>query len=160
MRGDWRICGRIFLLIGICCSLVSFFIPLASWPKFHPTATGHCWSDESTKPPISPSSPIHPSTGPKCTHAYAVSPKGARRLLLHLTYPPFAFSRALDQAFAHLIRSGRINAFSVVPSIVIQRRERNDSDIWATSEGSGWKEMLKLSAFDEIENGRDIATLL
>ncbi|KLO17550.1 hypothetical protein SCHPADRAFT_821194 [Schizopora paradoxa] len=113
---------------------------------------GHCWSDESVNPPVSPSSPIHLSNAPKCTHAYAVSPRGAHRLLLHLTYPPFAFSRALDQAFAHLIRSGRINAYSVVPSIVIQRKERNDSDIWATSEGSTWRETLQHSAFEAMGN--------
>jgi hypothetical protein len=33
---------------------------------------------------------------PQCTHAYAVSSAGARRLLAHLEYPPFAYRRAVD----------------------------------------------------------------
>ncbi|KAL5523176.1 hypothetical protein ACEPAF_1443 [Sanghuangporus sanghuang] len=90
---------------------------------------GHCWSNESTNPPITPSSALHPSHKPKCTHGYVLSPFGARNLLMHLTYPPFAFSRALDQAIAHLIRTRRIQSYSVVPSIVVQRRcPRADSD--------------------------------
>ena len=38
---------------------------------------------------------LHPSFGPKCTHTYALSRSGARRLLLHLRHPPFAYSWAL-----------------------------------------------------------------
>ncbi|KAL5522579.1 hypothetical protein ACEPAG_8596 [Sanghuangporus baumii] len=83
---------------------------------------GHCWSNESTNPPITPSSALHPSYRPKCTHGYVLSPLGARNLLTHLTYPPFAFSRALDQAIAHLIWTRKIRSYSVVPSIVVQRR--------------------------------------
>ena len=41
---------------------------------------------------------------------------------MHLQYPPFAFSRAIDQAFAWLIQSGRLKGFSVVPSLVVQRK--------------------------------------
>ncbi|KAE9389983.1 hypothetical protein BT96DRAFT_926178 [Gymnopus androsaceus JB14] len=84
---------------------------------------GHCWSNESFYPAISlsESSPLssssllldldsrllsplpsqntlHPSYSPRCTHAYALSPSGAIKLLEHLEYPPFAYSRAIDQA--------------------------------------------------------------
>ncbi|TEB11594.1 hypothetical protein FA13DRAFT_1600774, partial [Coprinellus micaceus] len=111
---------------------------------------GHCWSNESTYPALSMSTlphthshalgnssfltsdpmkesfntshRLHPSLSPKCTHAYALSHAGARRLLLHLQHPPFAFSRAIDQAFAWLVQSGRLKSFSVVPSLVVQRK--------------------------------------
>lgn len=85
---------------------------------------------------------------------------------MHLTYPPFAFSRALDQAIAHLIQSQRIQSFSVVPSVVVQRRcflssaddnkcanSTQDSDIWIEEghRGSKWKETLVNSALDALE---------
>ncbi|KAJ3861601.1 hypothetical protein EV359DRAFT_66348 [Lentinula novae-zelandiae] len=97
---------------------------------------GHCWSNESFWPAISlpTKSPktqytstegvsentLHPSYSPKCTHAYALSPPGVHKLLAHLEYPPFAYSRAIDQAYAWLVSSGRINAYSVVGSVVVQ----------------------------------------
>ncbi|KAI5123231.1 hypothetical protein M0805_001320 [Coniferiporia weirii] len=131
---------------------------------------GHCWSDESLNPPLTPGSPLHPSHSPKCTHGYTLSPFGARRLLAHLAYPPFAFSRALDQALAHLVRTHRIRSFSVVPSIVVQRRcaldtsaeecalvafgGLGDSDIWAGEgqKASRWRDTLEDSALARIAN--------
>ncbi|KAF8193478.1 hypothetical protein K438DRAFT_1969382 [Mycena galopus ATCC 62051] len=101
---------------------------------------GYCWSNESHYPPLGyvaeplhdfdlPSSTsttlLHPSHGPLCTHAYAFCPTGAKRLLLHLTHPPF---RAIDHALAWLVRSGRLNSFSVVPSVVVQRKV-GESDV-------------------------------
>lgn len=65
---------------------------------------------------------IHPSYAPCCTHAYALSLSGAHRFLQHLRYPPFSFSRALDHAFSWLIESQRLRAFSIVPSVVAQRK--------------------------------------
>ena len=130
-------------------------------------SVGHCWSDETKNPPVAPHSPLHPSYKPKCTHGYAVSPAGVRRLLMHLTYPPFAFSRALDQAIAHLIQSKRIRSYSVVPSVVVQRRcfepsvndsecidSNQDSDIWIEEghRGSKWKESLVNSALDAVNS--------
>ncbi|TFK47967.1 hypothetical protein OE88DRAFT_1635363 [Heliocybe sulcata] len=122
------------------------------WPALPPLwdmiFLGHCWSDESLYPPLplpfSKPSPLHPSSTPKCTHAYAVTKAGARRLLLHLRHPPFAYSRALDQAYSWLIQSGRLTAFSVVPSIVIQRKV-GQSDVWndgGNSTGSRWRDTL------------------
>ncbi|KAF6751382.1 hypothetical protein DFP72DRAFT_816796, partial [Ephemerocybe angulata] len=117
-------------------------------PDWDVVFLGHCWSNESSYPAISGlsetallhnhshalSSPgdlkldvsashhLHPSFAPKCTHAYALSRKGARKLLLHLRYPPFSFSRAIDQAMAWLVQSGRLKSFSVVPALVVQRK--------------------------------------
>lgn len=106
---------------------------------------GHCWSNEAHHPPLHPEltplfplrqTHIHPSNGPKCTHAYAISRAGARRLLLHLRHIPFAYSRAIDQALSWLVASGRLNSFSVVPSVVVQRKtdgsdiNKNTSKAW------------------------------
>ncbi|KAG2036182.1 hypothetical protein BDR03DRAFT_960400 [Suillus americanus] len=115
---------------------------------------GHCWSNESfysalpSPRAMSPSyglltrSHIHPSYSPRCTHAYALSLSGARRLLQHLRYPPFAYSRALDQAFSWLIESGRLRAFSVVPSVVIQRKVLSSDILPGSGAGSAWREHL------------------
>ncbi|KAJ7788569.1 hypothetical protein B0H14DRAFT_2947991 [Mycena olivaceomarginata] len=109
---------------------------------------GHCWSNESYHPPLglssssdlssSVSTRLHPSHAPLCTHAYALSPTGAQRLLLDLTYPRFAYSRAIDHALAWVVQSGRLNAFSVVPSVVVQRKIGN-SDV-GMGKGSGWRD--------------------
>ncbi|TFK67681.1 hypothetical protein BDN72DRAFT_798713, partial [Pluteus cervinus] len=114
---------------------------------------GHCWSDEAHFPPLrnfdgistNPTGRIslHPSWSPKCTHAYAVSHHGARRLLLHLLYAPFAYSRPIDQAFAWLIQSKRLKSYSVVPSIIVQRKI-GQSDV-SQGIGSIWR--------DELGNG-------
>ncbi|KAL4265701.1 Glycosyltransferase family 25 protein [Pleurotus pulmonarius] len=122
---------------------------------------GHCWSDESHYPPLEhprwqifPSqSPldwprVHPSNAPKCTHAYALSKKGARRLWSHLSYPPFAYSRAIDQAFAWLIVSGRLQSYSIVPSLVVQRKIER-SDIVTGTKGSRWKDSLYNGVFGD-----------
>ncbi|KAF9016646.1 hypothetical protein BDZ89DRAFT_961714, partial [Hymenopellis radicata] len=109
---------------------------------------GHCWSNESYYPAIaSPESgsALHPSRNPKCTHAYALSRTGARRLFLHLVHPPFAYSRAIDQAFAWLIRSNRVKSYSLVPSVVIQRKI-GGSDV-SSGKGSRWRDVLVNGVF-------------
>jgi hypothetical protein len=88
---------------------------------------------------------LHPSLSPKCTHAYALSHAGARRLLLHLQHPPFAFSRAIDQAFAWLVQSGRLKSFSVVPSLVVQRKI-SKSDIILAHQGPDTSERTAKAA--------------
>ncbi|KAG0703436.1 hypothetical protein DFH29DRAFT_1042333 [Suillus ampliporus] len=115
---------------------------------------GHCWSNESFYSELSSPwvmsplydlptrSRIHPSYSPRCTHAYALSLSGARRLLQHLRHPPFAYSRALDQAFSWLIESGRLRAFSVVPSVVIQRKVLSSDIFPGSGVGSAWRERL------------------
>ncbi len=87
---------------------------------------------------------IHPSFAPKCTHAYAVTRAGARKLVQYLRYPPFAYSRALDQAYAWLILSGRVQSYSIVPSVVVQRKvSTSDVDAGDSGFGSSWKESLE-----------------
>ncbi|TBU48740.1 hypothetical protein BD309DRAFT_949110 [Dichomitus squalens] len=109
---------------------------------------GHCWSNESRYPAVGSSSfvetTVHPSFAPKCTHAYALSYTGAIRLLLHLLHPPFAYSRALDQAFSWLIQSSRLKAYSLVPSVVVQRRaDKSDIDGGQDGLGSRWQDHLQ-----------------
>lgn len=93
-------------------------------------------------------SSLHPSRAPKCTHAYAVTRAGARRLVEHLRYVPFAYSRALDQAYSWLILSGRVRSYSVVPSLVVQRKVvASDIDPGASGVGSHWRESLRDGVF-------------
>ncbi|KAH9813358.1 hypothetical protein DFH28DRAFT_897227 [Melampsora americana] len=105
---------------------------------------GHCWSQESQFSPIFPGSPLRPAFAPKCNHAYAVSKRGARKLIRHLRSPAFAYSRPFDKAILHLILTERIKAFSFYPSIVVQTKDLI-SDI-AGGNGSSWKDSLENSA--------------
>ena len=88
---------------------------------------------------------------PKCTHAYALSRTGARRLLLHLRYPPFAYSRAIDQAISWLVESGRLKGFSIVPSLVIQRKVSDSDVIPGKGMGSQWKDSLTKGFFEDSQ---------
>ncbi|KAI0252699.1 hypothetical protein BJV78DRAFT_1308598 [Lactifluus subvellereus] len=121
---------------------------------------GHCWSNESQFPPLSrislqlPSgrmarSALHPANTPKCTHAYALSRIGARRIVAHLRHPPFAYSRAIDQALAWLVQSGRLRAFSIVPPVVAQRKIVY-SDV-TPGLGSAWRDELYNGVFGGID---------
>ncbi|EGG04501.1 uncharacterized protein MELLADRAFT_88821 [Melampsora larici-populina 98AG31] len=105
---------------------------------------GHCWSQESQFPPIFPGSALRPAFTPKCNHAYAISKRGARKLIRHLRSPAFAYSRPFDKAILHLILTERIKAFSFYPSIVVQTKDLI-SDI-AGGNGSRWKDSLENSA--------------
>lgn len=124
---------------------------------------GHCWSNQTHFPAITravsaneslvagkePSAlhfpTLHPSYKPKCSHAYALTRSGARRLWLLLRHPPFAYSRAVDQAFAWLVESGRVTSFSIVPPLVVQRKV-SASDV-LDGLGSGWREGLENGVF-------------
>lgn len=114
--------------------------------------SGYCWSDEAHGTALgkpSSSFQLHESNHPKCTHAYVLSHNGARRLLLHLSYPLFAYSRALDVAIAWLVQNKRLKAFSVVPSIVVQRKLL-PSDL-EQGVGSKWKDTLRQGVLDSLD---------
>ncbi|KAF8741334.1 hypothetical protein RHS02_03478, partial [Rhizoctonia solani] len=110
---------------------------------------GHCWSAEGTYPPLRSHDQLHPSHSPKCTHAYAISRKGARRLVELLREPSVAYSRPLDTAFLDLIRSNLVNAYSVHPSVVIQTKN-TPSDIFPGN-GSRWRDILQMPALKGSE---------
>lgn len=122
-----------------------------TWTKANAVTIGHCWSDESQVPTLRnvslrlPTgrialSGLHPASSPKCTHAYMLSRIGARRVVAHLRHPPFAYSRAIDQALAWLIQSKRLRAFSIVPPVVVQRKIAV-SDVMPGL-GSAWRDEL------------------
>ncbi|KAI0307490.1 hypothetical protein B0F90DRAFT_1621266 [Multifurca ochricompacta] len=121
---------------------------------------GHCWSSESRFTPLrsvilhlpgghTAQSVLHPANAPKCTHAYVLSRIGARRIVAHLSHPPFAYSRAIDQALAWLVQSGRLRAFSIVPPVVVQRKI--DSSDVMPGLGSAWRNKL----YDGVFGGFD-----
>ena len=119
-------------------------------------AGGHCWSNETFYPPLNADDDatalnrtvthIHPSRSPACSHGYALTRAGARRILVHLRYLPFAFSRPFDKAVSWLVQSDRIKSFSLYPSVVVQRKIAN-SDIMPGF-GSTWKDELVNGMFD------------
>ncbi|KAF9466935.1 hypothetical protein BDZ94DRAFT_1287967 [Collybia nuda] len=128
------------------------FLP-ADWDMVY---LGHCWSNETFFPALNAEDSqnalgtyIHPSKSPSCTHSYLLSKAGARRLLLHLRYSPFAYSRAVDRAFSWLIQSSRIRSFSVVPSVAIQRKIAT-SDVMSGI-GSRWKDDLVNGVFNSTK---------
>ncbi|KAG9104423.1 hypothetical protein FRC06_002658 [Ceratobasidium sp. 370] len=84
---------------------------------------GHCFSDENSKPPVHGTPHLHPSTHVLCTHAYAVSRTGARRMIRYLRTPLFAFSRPIDHAFQHFNWHKILNVYSIEPAVVIQTKD-------------------------------------
>ncbi|KAF7325797.1 Translocation protein [Mycena kentingensis (nom. inval.)] len=118
---------------------------------------GHCRSNESYHSPLPTnrqvhSTRLHPSNAPLCTHAYVVSPSGIERVLAHLTYPPFAYSRSIDRALAWLVQSGRIKAYSVVPSIVVQRKMDASDVAIGKPENETWRDRLEHGFFVSFAN--------
>lgn len=61
-----------------------------------------------------------------------------------LRYPQFAYSRAIDEALAWLVESGQLKAYSLSPSVVVQRKV-DGGDIFKGSDG--WKEALNRGVF-------------
>ncbi|KAH7330704.1 hypothetical protein B0J17DRAFT_722387 [Rhizoctonia solani] len=108
---------------------------------------GHCWSAEDTYPALRSHDQLHPSHSPKCTHAYALSRKGARRLVQLLRDPSVAYGRPLDAAFLDLVQSNLVNAYSVHPSVIIQTKD-TPSDIFPGN-GSRWRDVLEMPALND-----------
>ncbi|KAE9398637.1 hypothetical protein BT96DRAFT_976330 [Gymnopus androsaceus JB14] len=128
LPGDWDI-----VFLGHCWSNESFYPAISlSESSSSPLPSSSLLFDLDPRPlsPLPSQNTLHPSYSPRCTHAYALSPSGATKLLEHLEYPPFAYSRAIDQAYAWLVMSGRVRAYSVVGSLVVQLRSGRGGDIW------------------------------
>jgi hypothetical protein len=53
----------------------------------------------------------------QCTHSYAVTSHGARKLLY---YTSLHLDKRLDMAIADLVRTDAVNAFSVIPPVMVQ----------------------------------------
>ncbi|CAG8604299.1 1995_t:CDS:1, partial [Diversispora eburnea] len=93
------------------------------WEMFY---IGHCCVENLREPFNYPT--LYISTRPSCTHAYAVSNIGARKLLSILV----KLKMPLDCVLVNLIEAGKIKSFSVEPPLVIQWRLGMGSDIHAT----------------------------
>ena len=66
----------------------------------------------------------------QCTHSYALTAHGARKLLFHTS---LNLDKRLDMAIADLVKLDLLNAFSVVPPIMVQwkttERASKDTDV-------------------------------
>ncbi|CAE7151322.1 unnamed protein product [Rhizoctonia solani] len=89
---------------------------------------GHCQSHEWNHPKLKHTPALHRSTHTMCTHAYAVSKRGARKLVRFLRSELVAYSRPIDHTFIHLGYHELIKIYSVLPAIVLQTKD-NPSDI-------------------------------
>ncbi|CAE6398845.1 unnamed protein product [Rhizoctonia solani] len=95
---------------------------------------GHCQSHEWGHPKLKHTPALHRSTHTMCTHAYAVSKRGARKLVRFLRSEHFAYSRPIDHTFIHLGYHELIKIYSVLPAVVLQTKD-NPSDIVAGTGG-------------------------
>lgn len=104
---------------------------------------------------------LHRSTAPLCLHAYALTSRGASRVLSLLNNPWTAYSTAVDTAVPSfisfsqdptgaLLPSGRLlEAFTVDPPLIIQRKD-GPSDI-QEGVGSKWRGLLSDSTVERIK---------
>ncbi|GAA5968542.1 hypothetical protein JCM8115_004210 [Rhodotorula mucilaginosa] len=121
------------------------------------TFLGHCWGGEFQQPqylhPL-----LHRSTGPMCLHGYALTARGAHRLLSHMLDPWSAFSTAVDLVIPSLlhiqsrVRSRLLESFSVVPPLIVQRKD-GPSDL-QRGNGSKWRGLLRDSTVERIRRDR------
>ncbi|GAA5905599.1 uncharacterized protein JCM6883_005383 [Sporobolomyces salmoneus] len=115
------------------------------------TYLGYCWGGENQKPqylhPL-----LHPSTGPMCLHAYALSLSGAKRLLSYLSSPWLAYQSAVDLAIPTLIHFDLINSFTVTPPLIVQRKD-GKSDL-RKGKGSSWRGLLRDSTWERVLKDR------
>ncbi|CAE6429323.1 unnamed protein product [Rhizoctonia solani] len=109
---------------------------------------GHCMSDENENPPVRGHPHLHPSKHVLCTHAYAISRSGARRLVRYLRTPLFAFSRPIDHAVQHFNHHKILNIYSVEPAVVIQTKDTVSDIVDGT--GGAQTEWLADSALQRV----------
>lgn len=82
----------------------------------------------------SPRRVVVKAKNPVCTHGYAVTQRGARKLLLELNeWMPFP----VDITMIHYISEGRFKAYSVLPPMLVQWRNTHDPRKNSDIEGGG-----------------------
>jgi GR25 family glycosyltransferase involved in LPS biosynthesis len=82
----------------------------------------------------SPRRVVVKAKNPVCTHGYAVTQRGARKLLLELNeWMPFP----VDITMIHYISEGRFKAYSVLPPVLVQWRNTRDPKKNSDIEGAG-----------------------
>jgi len=82
----------------------------------------------------SPRRAVVKAKNPVCTHGYAITQRGARKLLLELNeWMPFP----VDITMIHYISEGRFKAYSVMPPMLVQWRNTHDPRKNSDIEGGG-----------------------
>lgn len=81
---------------------------------------------------------IHDTWHPLCTHAYAVSLRGASKILRYLRSPDFAYGAPIDEALKDLIQMHRIKSWSVYPPVVIQTKKDLSEIEGASDNNANW----------------------
>ncbi|CAG8459171.1 1746_t:CDS:1 [Acaulospora morrowiae] len=114
---------------------------------------GHCSKDNS-KPLDKESTSafkLYHSVSPYCTHAYAVSSTGARKLAELIVHP----HRPIDLELARWIRKKKLISYSVSPSAIIQWKSKyNPSDIPRSGRTIGYR--LKNSTLKSLGYKKNI----
>lgn len=97
-----------------------------------------------------------------CLHGYALTARGAHRLLSHMLDPWSAFSTAIDLVIPSLLHLQAqyhhpaspplLESFSVVPPLIVQRKD-GPSDL-QRGNGSKWRGLLRDSTVERIRKDR------
>ncbi|QRV73780.1 glycosyltransferase family 25 protein [Ceratobasidium sp. AG-Ba] len=110
---------------------------------------GHCQSHEWSKPALKRAPALHRSTHTMCTHAYAISKRGAQKMVRFLRSEHFAYSRPVDHTFIHLNYHDLTINFSILPTVVLQTKD-NPSDVEGGT-GGLQTEFLVDSALERVK---------
>jgi len=109
---------------------------------------GHCTWEGWGKNQVERMNPLFRSNSPDCTHGYAVTNAGARKLISLLNTP----TKPVDLQINSFIRNGRINSYSVDPPIITQLERIFDTSIIRDQSRQKLKnQQLSHSSFSKVE---------
>ena len=96
---------------------------------------------------------------PRCLHAYALSARGAEKLLELVNSPWVAYQSAIDLLVPYLIKQKKVNAFLLEPPLIIQAKAAPSSI--QTGTGNAWRGLLVDSTLDRIwrDEGHEVKPL-
>ncbi|KAJ1978764.1 hypothetical protein H4R33_005896 [Dimargaris cristalligena] len=98
-------------------------LPENEWDTFF---VGHCSLTEKSHTVVDSQLGLYETSAPYCAHGYAVSRRGARRLLFHMSNA----ATAIDFHLIGLIKANLVKSYSFDPPRIVQPRESdNPSDI-------------------------------
>ena len=66
---------------------------------------------------------------PLCLHAYAVSLRGAIKILSHIPISTDEIKLQIDDSIADLLQQGKLEGYTVNPQMIIQKRKGMKSDL-------------------------------
>jgi len=84
---------------------------------------GHCHSQEYRNNPLQSAPRFRVTHHILCTHGYAVSRKGARKILKLLRSADYAYSKPIDHGLKDLVQQHLLKSYSAYPPLVVQRKE-------------------------------------